>query len=166
MERVFPENERGEEMVAEVTWPVPLPVRRPPKVVEPVPPKLVASVVVPMTGPELLVYRREEVIDVTARLVEVACFKEVLPRTVKVPMVALAEERLVELAVVAKSVVEVALVLVELVEVRLSMTEGRRMVEEAYRAVLNQVGVVVALVEVPYVEVMVQGQAKTLAEVR
>ena len=38
MESVFPENARGPETDAAVTAPVPLPVKRPPSVVEPVPP--------------------------------------------------------------------------------------------------------------------------------
>ena len=44
MERVLEENESGAETVAEVRAPVPLPVRRPPRVVEPVPPKVVEMV--------------------------------------------------------------------------------------------------------------------------
>jgi hypothetical protein len=130
MERVLAEKLRGPETTAEVTAPVPFPVRRPPKVVEPVPPKEVATVVVAMTPPVELVKRRALVIE------EIANFEVV-------------------------AVVEVPLPIV-----RLSMMEGVLMVEEAYRAVLYQVGVVVALVLVPYVEVMVQGQVKVLAEVR
>ena len=38
MERVLPVNDRGEETTADVSAPVPLPVKRPPRVVEPVPP--------------------------------------------------------------------------------------------------------------------------------
>ena len=38
MESVFPVKDKGDVIVAEVTAPVPLPVRMPPSVVEPVPP--------------------------------------------------------------------------------------------------------------------------------
>ena len=45
MERVLLVNESGPVIDAEVTAPVPLPVRRPPRVVEPVPPMFTPSVV-------------------------------------------------------------------------------------------------------------------------
>ena len=91
MERVFPVNDKGPFTIAEVICPVPFPVRRPPKVVEPVPPRLVASVVVPMTPPVELVKRSDEVMDEIARVVEVACdvvelpVTRMLPETVKGP---------------------------------------------------------------------------------
>ena len=72
MESVLFANDKGPEKSAEVTCPVPFPVRRPPRVVEPVPPKLVESVVVPMTEPLLLVRRRALVILLMAKLVVVA----------------------------------------------------------------------------------------------
>jgi len=68
MESVFPENESGPETVAAVSEPVPLPVSRPPRVVEPVPPfptprvpvrRLVPMEVVATMAPEELVERRE-----------------------------------------------------------------------------------------------------------
>jgi hypothetical protein len=67
---------------------------------------------------------------------------------------------------VMASEVEVAFVVVERVPMRLSMTLGAAGVELAKKAVLNQVGVVVALVLVPYVVARVQGQEKVLAAVR
>ena len=60
MERVFPENESGAETVAEVTWPVPFPVRMPPRVVEPVPPLATVSAVARVSAP---VEEKEEVAD-------------------------------------------------------------------------------------------------------
>jgi hypothetical protein len=81
MERVFPVNESGEEIAAEVTCPVPLPERMPPKVVLPVPPKLVARVEEPMTEPLLLVVRIAEATFEIARLVVVAAEVVALPET-------------------------------------------------------------------------------------
>ena len=57
---MLPEKSKGPETIAEVTCPVPFPVRRPPRVVLPVPPKLVASVVVAMTEPSAFVVRSAE----------------------------------------------------------------------------------------------------------
>ena len=71
MESVLPLKESGPETVADVIAPVPLPVRRPPSVVEPVPPKAVVRVVVPRTEPLLLVYRSEDGMLVMANDVEV-----------------------------------------------------------------------------------------------
>ena len=84
MESVFPENESGPETVAAVSEPVPLPVSRPPSVVEPVPPfptpkvpvrRLVPIEVVATTAPEALVERRELGREVMAREVVVALRK-------------------------------------------------------------------------------------------
>jgi len=72
MDKVFAEKLRGPETIAAVRAPVPFPVRRPPKVVEPVPPKLVASVVEPMTEPLPFVVKMEDVIFVMAKFEEVA----------------------------------------------------------------------------------------------
>ena len=67
MERVLPLNESGPVIPAEVTPPVPFPVRRPPRVVEPVPPKKVESEVVPETAPPAPAKRRELVMPVILR---------------------------------------------------------------------------------------------------
>ena len=72
MESVLPEKLSGEDTVAVRRPPVPFPTRRPLRVVEPVPPKAVERVVVPMTEPLALVVRREEAMAVMARLVVVA----------------------------------------------------------------------------------------------
>ena len=82
-ESVLPLKRRGPEIVAAVMAPVPFPVRSPPKVVEPVPPKEVETVVVAMTEPVLLVKRRLLVIFEIAKLVEVACWSDELPLTVR-----------------------------------------------------------------------------------
>ena len=63
MESVLPENESGPEIPAAVKGPVPFPVSNPPSVVEPVPPKLTASVVDPTTLPVVSVVRIEEVME-------------------------------------------------------------------------------------------------------
>ena len=84
IESVLAENKSGPETIAEVTCPVPFPVKSPPKVVEPVPPKLVAIVVEPITEPFALVVRMEEAMLVMARFVVVACWREVFPETVSV----------------------------------------------------------------------------------
>src|SRR3954466_11389600 len=63
MESVLFANDSGPLTNADVSWPVPLPVSKPPSVVEPVPPKLTASVVEPTTLPFASVVRMEEVID-------------------------------------------------------------------------------------------------------
>ena len=89
---------------SEVTPPVPFPVKMPPRVVEPVPPKEVERVVVPMTEPEEFANRSEEAIEVIARLVVVACCSEELPRTVKVPFALRAPETLSKLAIVVEPV--------------------------------------------------------------
>src|SRR4051812_24246517 len=58
MASVVPVNVRGPVMVALVSDP-PAPARRPPRVVDPVPPKLTATDVVPLTAPVELVKRME-----------------------------------------------------------------------------------------------------------
>ena len=58
-ERVLFEKVSDGSIVALVSAPVPLPERMPPSVVEPVPPKLTARVVVPATMPVAPVMRRE-----------------------------------------------------------------------------------------------------------
>ena len=73
IESVFPENERGPVTEAEVIAPVPLPVRRPPRVVLPVPPKFTATVVEPITDPFALANKSEFAMVEMAKLVEVAC---------------------------------------------------------------------------------------------
>jgi hypothetical protein len=72
MERVLFANESGEEMAAEVMAPVPLPVRRPPSVVEPVPPKPTETEVVPMTLPCPFAKRTDEAREEIAKALEVA----------------------------------------------------------------------------------------------
>jgi hypothetical protein len=72
MERVLAEKSKGPETMAEVTCPVPLPVRRPPRVVDPVPPKLVAMVEEATTAPTALPKWKALVMEVTAKEVEVA----------------------------------------------------------------------------------------------
>ena len=79
-------KERGPEKSDDVTPPVPFPVRRPPSVVEPVPPKPTETVEVPMTLPWPLPKRMEFAMVEMARLVVVACWREELPRTVSVPL--------------------------------------------------------------------------------
>ena len=86
IERVLFAKESGPEKRDEVTCPVPFPVRRPPKVVEPVPPKPTETVVVPMTLPWPFPKRMEFAMVEMARLVVVACWREELPRTVRVPL--------------------------------------------------------------------------------
>ena len=101
MERVLVEKLRGPETTAEVTCPMPFPVKRPPNVVDPVPPKLVVSVVEPMTEPFALAKRKEEAMEEMARLVEVACEVVALPRTVRLePKETAPETESVELMVV------------------------------------------------------------------
>ena len=105
----------GPDTIALVMAPVPLPVRRPPSVVEPVPPKLTASVVVPLTTPvefanriefwipeivRLLVDAVDEKKLVAVRAVEEAKLRKLLPIAfsepiVEVPIVALLENRFV-----------------------------------------------------------------------
>lgn len=58
-ESVFAANESPLPIVALVSAPVPLPVKMPPRVVEPVPPKFTARVEVPATTPVEFVTRRE-----------------------------------------------------------------------------------------------------------
>jgi hypothetical protein len=82
IESVLLVKDKGPEMTAEVTCPVPLPVKRPPRVVEPVPPRLTATVVVPMTEPLELVKRSELVMFAIARFVVVAACALKLPATV------------------------------------------------------------------------------------
>ena len=67
-ERELPANESPLPMSALVRAPVLLPVRMPPKVVDPVPPMLTARVVVPDTTPVALVTRSELWILETVRL--------------------------------------------------------------------------------------------------
>ena len=133
MARVLPENVRGPVTVAAVSEPVPLPVRRPPSVVEPVPP--LATERVPVRRPTLieevattlpcaLVERRPLMMlvmasEVVVALVAVTVASVVLPVTLRVPWCvvlpevrvpndAAVEKRLVLDAVVAKDDVEVA----------------------------------------------------------
>ncbi len=72
MESVEPEKDKGEEMVAVRSEPVPLPTRRPLSVVEPVPPLGTVRAVARLTAPPTL--RTEEMVvePVTARAVVVA----------------------------------------------------------------------------------------------
>ena len=63
IESVLPEKRSGPEIVAAVIGPVPFPVSIPPSVVEPVPPKLTASVVDPTTLPAESVVRMDEVME-------------------------------------------------------------------------------------------------------
>lgn len=85
IDRVLLAKERGPEKSEEVTCPVPFPVRRPPRVVEPVPPKPTETVVVPMTEPFPLVKRREFAMLEIANVVEVADEVVALPVTINVP---------------------------------------------------------------------------------
>src|SRR3989344_5520320 len=78
---VLPANESPEPIEALVTGDVPFPVKMPPKVVEPVPPKLTASVVLPTTFPLVSVVRIEEVIE----------GRKSVPRTVKLLVEAFAK---------------------------------------------------------------------------
>ena len=77
----MPLKESGPEIAALPTGDVPLPINIPPKVVEPVPPKLTASVVLPTTFPLVSVVRIEEVME----------GKKALPRTVKLLVEAFAK---------------------------------------------------------------------------
>jgi len=86
---------------------VPFPVRRPPKVVEPVPPKPTETVVVPMTPPVELVKRSEFWIDEMANVVDVALDVVAFPVTMSVPLIV--ELPLVRRPAVKPMVVEVLL---------------------------------------------------------
>ena len=79
---VLLENVSVEPMVAEVTGPVPLPVRMPPRVVEPVPPKFTESEEELITCPAELVVRRA-----LARPVMMRFVVEAVPFTVRPPLV-------------------------------------------------------------------------------
>lgn len=78
-EREFAENESPLPIEALVTGDVPPPVKIPPSVVEPVPPKLTASVVVPPTTPVASVTRSELLILETVRFVVEAVPKYPVP---------------------------------------------------------------------------------------
>lgn len=106
IESELPEKTSGEETVAEVSGPVPLPVRIPPRVVEPVPPKLVARVVVAMMEPVELAKRSEEVIPVMARLVVVAFVVVELPLMRRLPWM-VEEAALITRPPVVKIIVDV-----------------------------------------------------------
>ena len=83
IESVVPLKESGPEIAALPTALVPLPINNPPSVVEPVPPKLTASVVLPTTLPAESVVRSDDVIDVShvlpvfVSIVVDACVKKV-----------------------------------------------------------------------------------------
>ena len=82
-ERELPAKESPEPIEADVTGDVPPPVNIPPKVVEPVPPKLTAKVDEPTIFPALSVVKREDVIEVShvapvfVSIVVLACVKKV-----------------------------------------------------------------------------------------
>jgi hypothetical protein len=105
IERMFPENASGPETIAEVRAPVAFPVRRPPSVVEPVPPNATEMEVVPMTLPCAFAKRSEEAMVEMAKVVEVALDVVALPVTMKVPFTV--EEALVMRPLVKATVVEV-----------------------------------------------------------
>ena len=97
MARVLPENVSGPETPADVTAPVPLPVRMPPKVVEPVPPLATASVPkidaalkveVAETTPCALVCKKPDGDPEMVRLVVEAVEKKPVPVTVRPVVVA------------------------------------------------------------------------------
>src|SRR3989344_5571477 len=79
---VLPANESPEPIEALVTGDVPFPVKMPPSVVLPVPPKLTASVDEPTTFPTASVVRSDEVMDVRyvlpvlVKSVVLACVKK------------------------------------------------------------------------------------------
>ena len=98
VESVVPTRERPEPIVSVFTGDVPLPMRIPESVVEPVPPlriprvpvkRLVPMDVVATIDPFALVERSELVMLVMARLVVVACWSDVFPVTVKAPTLVL-----------------------------------------------------------------------------
>src|SRR3989344_9438128 len=62
-DKLLPANERPLPIEADVTGLVPFPVSNPPSVVEPVPPKLTASAVLPTPLPVEAVVRMEEGIE-------------------------------------------------------------------------------------------------------
>ena len=117
MESVLAENESGPETIAEVTCPVPLPVKSPPSVVEPVPPKEVAMVVVAMTLPCAFANKIELVMLVIARLVVVACWRDVLPETVREELALSAPPTFRTLLMVVEPVTANAVVVAPAVEV-------------------------------------------------
>lgn len=81
-ESVLPESDRNEGRKRELTALAPFPTRSPESVVEPVPPKLTASVVVPETTPVPFVTRREFWMLETVRLVVEAVPKYPVPDAV------------------------------------------------------------------------------------
>ena len=107
IDRVLFAKLKGPEKSEDVTPPVPFPVRRPPSVVEPVPPKPTETDVVPMTLPWALAKRMDEARLEIANVVEVAEDVVAFPVTMSVPFTV--ELPLVRRPAVKPMVVEVLL---------------------------------------------------------